>query len=193
MKKVGLYFGTFNPFHTGHLVIANHLAEHTDLDEVWLVITPLSPFKKKKNLLDNHHRLEMVYRATAAYDKLKPCDVEFKLPEPNYTSKTLAELKDKHPQTDFALIIGEDNLVNFHKWKNYEIILEQHDIFVCPRQTTIEMPKQFQDHPKIHATDTPVMDISSTLIRHMIKSGKNVRPLLQDQVWAYIDEMNFYR
>lgn len=193
MKKVGLYFGTFNPFHTGHLVIANHLAEHTDLDEVWLVITPLSPFKKKKNLLDNHHRLEMVYRATAAYDKLKPCDVEFKLPEPNYTSKTLAELKDKHPQTDFALIIGEDNLVNFHKWKNYEIILEQHDIFVCPRQTTIEMPKQFQDHPKIHATDTPVMEISSTLIRHMIKSGKNVRPLLQDQVWAYIDEMNFYR
>lgn len=193
MKKVGLYFGTFNPFHTGHLVIANHLAEHTDLDEVWLVITPLSPFKKKKNLLDNHHRLEMVYRATAAYDKLKPCDVEFKLPEPNYTSKTLAELKDKHPQTDFALIIGEDNLVNFHKWKNYEIILEQHDIFVCPRQTTIEMPKQFQDHPKIHATDTPVMEISSTLIRHMIKSGKNVRPLLQDQVWTYIDEMNFYR
>lgn len=193
MKKVGLYFGTFNPFHTGHLVIANHLAEHTDLDEVWLVITPLSPFKKKKNLLDNHHRLEMVYRATAAYDKLKPCDVEFKLPEPNYTSKTLAELKDKHPQTDFALIMGEDNLVNFHKWKNYDIILEQHDIFVCPRQTTIEMPKQFQDHPKIHATDTPVMEISSTLIRHMIKSGKNVRPLLQDQVWAYIDEMNFYR
>jgi len=193
MKKVGLYFGTFNPFHTGHLVIANHLAEHTDLDEVWLVITPLSPFKKKKNLLDNHHRFEMVYRATAAYDKLKPCDVEFKLPEPNYTSKTLAELKDKHPQTDFALIIGEDNLVNFHKWKNYEIILEQHDIFVCPRQTTIEMPKQFQDHPKIHATDTPVMEISSTLIRQMIKSGKNVRPLLQDQVWAYIDEMNFYR
>lgn len=193
MKKVGLYFGTFNPFHTGHLVIANHLAEHTDLDEVWLVITPLSPFKKKKNLLDNHHRLEMVYRATATYDKLKPCDVEFKLPEPNYTSKTLAELKDKHPQTDFALIMGEDNLVNFHKWKNYDIILEQHDIFVCPRQTTIEMPKQFQDHPKIHATDTPVMEISSTLIRHMIKSGKNVRPLLQDQVWAYIDEMNFYR
>lgn len=193
MKKVGLYFGTFNPFHIGHLVIANHLAEHTDLDEVWLVITPLSPFKKKKNLLDNHHRLEMVYRATATYDKLKPCDVEFKLPEPNYTSKTLAELKDNHPQTDFALIMGEDNLVNFHKWKNYEIILEQHDIFVCPRQTTIEMPKQFQDHPKIHATDTPVMDISSTLIRHMIKSGKNVRPLLQDQVWAYIDEMNFYR
>lgn len=193
MKKVGLYFGTFNPFHTGHLVIANHLAEHTDLDEVWVVITPLSPFKKKKNLLDNHHRLEMVYRATATYDKLKPCDVEFKLPEPNYTSKTLAELKDKHPQTDFALIMGEDNLVNFHKWKNYEIILEQHDIFVCPRQTTIEMPKQFQDHPKIHATDTPVMEISSTLIRHMIKSGKNVRPLLQDQVWAYIDEMNFYR
>ena len=193
MKKVGLYFGTFNPFHIGHLIIANHLAEHTSLDEVWLVITPLSPFKKKKNLLDNHHRLEMVYRATETYDKLKPCDVEFKLPEPNYTSKTLAELKDKYPEIDFALIMGEDNLANFHKWKNYNTILEHHKIYVCPRPSSIELPEQFQDHPKIITTDTPIMEISSTLIRKMISSDKNAKPLLQHKVWEYIDEMNFYR
>lgn len=193
MKKVGLYFGTFNPFHIGHLIIANHLAEHTELDEVWLVITPQSPFKKKKGLLENHHRFELVYRATEAYEKLKPCDVEFKLPQPNYTSKTLAELKDSHPDLNFSLIMGEDNLVSFHKWKNYETILENHDIYVCPRQTTIEIPEQFQDNPKIHTTDTPVMEISSTLIRKMIKSEKNVKPLLQHKVWEYIDEMNFYR
>lgn len=193
MKKVGLYFGTFNPFHIGHLVIANHLAEHTTLDEIWLVITPQSPFKKKKNLLENHHRFEMVYRATEFYEKLKPSDVEFKLPQPNYTSKTLAELKDIHPDIDFALIMGEDNLVTFHKWKNYESILEHHDLYVCPRQTNIEIPEQFQNNPKIHTTDTPVMEISSTLIRKMIKSGKNVKPLLQHRVWEYIDEMNFYR
>lgn len=193
MKKTGLYFGTFNPFHIGHLIIANHLVEHTDLDEIWLVITPQSPFKKKKTLLENRHRLELVYRATETYDKLKPCDVEFKLPQPNYTSKTLAELKDAHPELDFALIMGEDNLVNFHKWKNYEVIIKEHDIYVCPRQTKIEIPEEFRNHHKIHITDTPVMEISSTLIRKMIKSGKNVKPLLQHKVWEYIDEMNFYR
>jgi len=193
MRKVGLYFGTFNPFHIGHLIIANHLAEHTELDEIWLVITPQSPFKKKNNLLENHHRLELVYRGTEDYSKLKPCDVEFKLPQPNYTSKTLAELKDTHPDKDFALIMGEDNLVNFHKWKNYETILEHHDIYVCPRLTKVDIPEQFQHHSGIHMTDTPVMEISSTLIRKMIKSGKNIEPLLQHKVWEYIDEMNFYR
>jgi nicotinate-nucleotide adenylyltransferase len=193
MKKVGLYFGTFNPFHIGHLIIANHLVEHTDMDEVWLVITPQSPFKKKNNLLENNHRFELVYRATEGYDKLKPCDVEFKLPRPNYTSKTLAELKDTHPNIDFGLIMGEDNLVNFHKWKNYETILEHHDLYICPRLTKATIPEEFQNHPKIHLTDAPVMEISSTLIRKMIKTGKNVQPLLQHKVWEYIDEMNFYR
>lgn len=193
MKKVGLYFGTFNPFHIGHLVIANHLVEQTGLDEVWLVITPQSPFKKKQSLLENHHRFELVYRGTENYDKLKPSDVEFKLPQPNYTSKTLAELRDTHPELDFSLIMGEDNLVNFHKWKNYENILEQHELYICPRITKSNIPEQFQNHAKIHMTDTPVMDISSTMIRKMIKAGKNIHPLLQHKVWEYIDEMNFYK
>jgi nicotinate-nucleotide adenylyltransferase len=193
MKTIGLYFGTFNPFHIGHLIIANHLAEHTDLDEVWLVITPQSPFKKKNNMLENHHRFEMVYRATESYDKLKPCDVEFKLPQPNYTAKTLAELKDTYPNKDFALIMGEDNLVNFHKWKNYEEILKHHKLYICPRMTEAIIPKRFQNCKTVVMTDTPVMEISSTLIRNMITSGKNVQPLLQHKVWEYIDEMNFYK
>lgn len=193
MKKIGLYFGTYNPFHIGHLIIANHLAEYTSLNEIWLVITPQSPFKTKSNLLDNHHRFEMIYRATEHYEKIKPCDVEFKMPQPNYTSKTLAELRDSYPNLDFALIMGEDNLVNFHKWKNHENILENHDIYVCPRITSKELPEHYRNHPKIHQTDTPIMDISSTLIRKSIKANKNVQPLLQYKVWEYIDEMNFYR
>lgn len=193
IKKVGLYFGTFNPFHIGHLIIANHLAQTTDLDEVWLVVTPQSPFKKSSNLLDNHQRLEMVYRAVKDYDYLKPTDIEFNLPQPNYTAVTLAELSDRYSKHHFSIIMGEDNLNHFHKWKNWEYILEHHSIYVCPRVTKKPIPKQFKDHPKITFTDTPVIEISSTLIRSSIKNGKVVEPLLPKDVWQYIDEMNFYR
>ena len=117
--KIGLYFGTFNPIHSGHLIIANHMVEHSDLDEIWLVVTPHNPFKNKSSLLDNHHRFEMVYKATENYSKIKPSDVEFKLPQPNYTIYTLAHLTDLYPDKEFSLIMGEDNLKSFHKWKNY--------------------------------------------------------------------------
>ncbi len=193
IKKAGLYFGTFNPFHVGHLIIANHLAQTTDLDEVWLVVTPQSPFKKTSNLLDNHHRLEMVYRAVKDYDYLKPTDIEFSLPQPNYTAVTLAELSDRYRKYHFSIIMGEDNLNHFHKWKNWEYILEQHSIYVCPRVTQKPITEQFKDHPKITFTDTPIIEISSTLIRSSIKDGKVVEPLLPKGVWQYIDEMNFYR
>ena len=134
MKKVGLYFGTFNPIHIGHLVIANHMAEYSDLDEIWFVVTPVSPFKKKKNLLANNHRYEMVYLATKDYPKLQPSKIEFDLPEPNYTINTLVHLDEKYgDRYSFSLIMGEDNLKGFHKWKNYEVILENHEIFVYPR------------------------------------------------------------
>ena len=131
--KIGLYFGSFNPIHIGHLVIANHIAEYSDLNQVWFVVTPHSPFKKKHTLLDNYQRLEMVYRATKDYNKLKPCDIEFNLPQPNYTINTLAYLQEKYPDHEFSLLMGEDNLKSFHKWKNYELILENHDIYVYPR------------------------------------------------------------
>ncbi len=192
-KKVGLYFGTFNPIHVGHLAIANHMAENSDLDEIWMVVTPHNPFKKKSSLLDNHHRFQMVYEATQHYPKLKPSDIEFKLPQPNYTVHTLAHLSEKYPDHEFSLIMGEDNLKSFHKWKNYEAILEHHHVYVYPRISEGVVETQFNDHAKIHRVDAPVMEISSTAIRNAIKEEKNIRPLLPAEVWKYIDEMNFYK
>ncbi|WP_103863838.1 nicotinate (nicotinamide) nucleotide adenylyltransferase [Aquimarina sp. I32.4] len=193
MKKIGLYFGTFNPIHIGHLTIANHMAEHSDLDELWMVVTPHNPHKKKSSLLDNHHRYEMVYLATESYPKLKPSDIEFKLSQPNYTVYTLAHLQEKYLTKEFHLIMGEDNLKSFHKWKNYETILERHNIYVYPRISDGIIETQFDNHPKIHRVDAPIMEISSTLIRKNIAINKNVRPMLPFEVWKYIDEMNFYK
>lgn len=191
--KIGLFFGTFNPIHVGHLIIVNYIVEHSDLDEVWLVVTPLSPFKKKSSLLDNHQRLEMVYRATEDYPQLRPSDIEFSLPEPHYTIHTLAYLYDKFPQHNFGLIMGEDNLAGFHKWKHYEQILERHDLFVYPRINSKPIKAQFADHPRIFKIAAPIIGISSTLIRKDIKDGKNVQPMLPHKVWGYLDEMNFYK
>jgi nicotinate-nucleotide adenylyltransferase len=194
MKKVGLYFGTFNPIHIGHLVIANHMVEFSDLDEVWFVITPMSPFKAKKTLLDNHHRYQMVFEATKEYPKLKPSKIEFNLPQPNYTINTLAHLDEKYGKTcHFSLIMGEDNLKGFHKWKNYETILDGYSIYVYPRISNGKVDHQFKDHTKIHRVNAPIMEVSSTFIRNNHKLGKNIRPLLPDAVWKYMDEMNFYR
>ncbi|WP_323787288.1 nicotinate (nicotinamide) nucleotide adenylyltransferase [Psychroserpens sp.] len=191
--KVGLYFGTFNPIHVGHLTIANHLAEYSDLDKIWFVVTPHSPFKKKSSLLDNRQRYEMVYRATEDYTKLEPSDIEFNLPQPNYTINTLTYLKEKYPDYQFALIMGEDNLKSFHKWKNYQLILDNHDIYVYPRISEGTIDVQFNTNSKIKKVDAPIMELSSTFIRQSIKDGKNVRPMLPEHVWEYLDEMNFYK
>ncbi len=192
-RKVGLFFGTFNPIHTGHLIIANHMAEFSDLEEIWLVVTPHNPHKKKNSLLDNHHRLEMVYRACETYDKLKPSNIEFGLSQPNYTVNTLAHLQEKYPTNDFCLIMGEDNLRSFHKWKNSDVILENHEIYVYPRISNGDIAERYKDHPKINRIEAPIVEISSTFIRKSIKDSKNVRPLLDGKVWEYIDQMNFYK
>lgn len=191
--KTGLYFGTFNPIHIGHLIIANHLVENSDLDNIWFVITPHSPFKKKSSLLDDHHRFEMVYRATEAYHKLIPSNIEFNLPQPNYTVNTLTHLYEKYPNQQFSLIMGEDNLKNFHKWKNYEVILEHHDIYVYPRISEGTVETRFNNHKKIHRVKAPIIELSSTFIRSSIKLEKNIQPMLPQQVWKYIDEMSFYK
>jgi len=194
MKKVGLFFGTFNPIHIGHLIIANHMVEFSDLDEVWFVITPQSPFKVKQSLLDNNHRYQMVFEALQEYPRLKPSKIEFDLPQPNYTTDTLAHLDDSYGNDHrFSLIMGEDNLKNFHKWKNYETILEHYSIHVYPRVSEGVVEHEFKDHPKITRVDAPIMEISSTFIRKAHKAGKNIRPLLPYTVWKYMDEMNFYR
>lgn len=191
--NIGLYFGSFNPIHIGHLVIANHMAEYSNLDEIWFVVTPHNPFKKKSSLLDNYQRLELVFRATEAYSKLKPSDIEFNLPQPNYTINTLAHLEEKYPQHTFSLIMGEDNLNHFHKWKNANVILENYHMYVYPRISNDKSTSQYNNHPKIHMVNAPIMEISSTFIRNAIKEGKNVQPLLSKSVWQYIDEMNFYK
>lgn len=191
--KVGLYFGSFNPIHIGHLVIANHLAEYSDLNQVWFVVTPHNPFKKKTSLLEDHQRLEMVYLATKDYQTLKPSNIEFKLPQPNYTINTLTHLQEKHPDYAFSLIMGEDNLKSFHKWKNFELILENHQIYVYPRVSEGKVETQFDGHSNIHHIDAPIMELSSTFIRKGIKAGKNIKPLLPEHVWQYLDEMNFYK
>jgi nicotinate-nucleotide adenylyltransferase len=191
--KIGLYFGTFNPIHVGHLIIANYMVEHSDLDEIWMVVTPHNPFKKKSSLLENHHRFELVYRATENYPKIKPSDIEFKLPQPNYTVHTLAHISETFTNHKFCLIMGEDNLKSFHKWKNYETILEHHHLYVYPRISKGLEEIQFTNHPKIHKIEAPIVQISSTMVRNGIKEQKNIQPLLTKEVWQYIDEMNFYR
>ncbi|PWL39672.1 nicotinic acid mononucleotide adenylyltransferase [Flagellimonas aquimarina] len=194
MKKVGLYFGTFNPIHIGHLVIANHMVEFSDLDEVWFIITPQSPFKTKLSLLDNNHRYQMVFEAVQDYPKLKPSKIEFDLPQPNYTINTLLYLEEQYgAEYGFSLIMGEDNLKSFHKWKNYEAILEHYSIYVYPRISDGKAENRFEGHSKIMKVDAPIMEISSTFIRNEHKKGKNIKPLLPAPVWKYMDEMNFYR
>lgn len=191
--KVGLYFGTFNPIHIGHLIIANHMAEYSGLDQVWLVVTPHNPHKKKSTLLDDHHRLHMVFLATEDYPKLKPSDVEFRLPQPNYTVHTLAHLQEKFPTHEFSLIMGEDNLNSLHKWKNYEVIVQNHDIYFYPRIHPEPLNTELQNHPRIHRVDAPVMEISSTAIRNGIKVGKNIMPMLPHKVGQYVEHNLFYR
>ncbi|OBQ57109.1 nicotinate-nucleotide adenylyltransferase [Tamlana sp. s12] len=191
--KIGLYFGSFNPIHIGHMVIGNHISEYSNLDEVWFVVTPHNPFKEKKTLLANHHRLEMVYRATEPYQKLQACNIEFNLPQPNYTINTLVYLQEKYPNKEFSLIMGEDNLKSFHKWKNYQLILENHFIYVYPRISENKVETQFDGHEKIIHIDAPIMQLSSSFIRKSIADGKNIQPMLPEHVWEYMDEMNFYR
>ncbi|MEZ0129038.1 nicotinate (nicotinamide) nucleotide adenylyltransferase [Flavobacterium sp. LBUM151] len=191
--KIGLYFGTYNPIHVGHMIIANHMAEFADLDQIWMVVTPHNPLKKKATLLDDHQRLQMVFLATEDYPKIKPSDIEFKLHQPNYTVNTLVHLQEKYPTHEFSLIMGEDNLKTLHKWKNYEVILEHYDIYVYPRISEEPENTELKSHLKVHVIDAPIVEISSTFIRNSIKEGKNIQPLLPPKVWEYIDHNNFYK
>jgi len=190
--KIGLYFGTFNPIHVGHLIIANHFAEHSDLDQVWCVVTPQNPLKQKQSILDNRQRFHMVELATNNYPKIKPSDIEFELNQPNFTIHTLAYLEEKYPGNKFVLIMGEDNLISLHKWKNVDILLDRYPVYVYPRKIT---SKTFNDTTKgdIKKVGAPIIEISSSSIRKSIKEGKNIRPLLPESVWVYLDEMNFYK
>lgn len=204
MKKIGLFFGSYNPVHVGHLILANYMADQTDLSEVWLVVSPHNPLKEKANLLDDHHRLSMVRIAVEDNVKLKASDIEFSLPKPSYTVFTLQNLKEKYPETEFVLIMGEDNLRTLHKWKNFEYILENHKIYVYPRVLTVQEvasgeidltpAEEVDGHQNVEFfANAPLMKVSSSYIRKAIKSRHDVRYLLTDKVYQYLDEMNFYK
>lgn len=191
--NIGLYFGTFNPIHIGHLIIANHIAEHTSLDEIWLVVTPHNPHKKKANLLDDYQRLHLVHLATEDYPQLKPSDIEFKLPQPNYTCDTLAYLQEKYPQHVFSLIMGEDNLQSFQKWKNYETIINNHQLYVYPRWNVGVIDAQLANHQNVQKINAPIISLSATFIRENIKGNKNTKPLLPLKVWEFITHNLLYK
>ncbi len=189
--RVGLFFGSFNPVHIGHLAIANYMASFTALDEVWLVVSPQNPLKEKSSLLNQNDRLHLVNIALDFHKKIKASNIEFGLPQPSYTINTLAYLNEKFPQHEFCLIMGSDNLEGLHKWKNHEEILRKYKIYVYPRPDKKE--SQFDKHPSVSFVNAPIMEISSTFIRDSIKQKKDVRFFLHHKAWEYIDEMGFYK
>ena len=188
--KVGLFFGSFNPIHVGHMVIANHMLAYSDLDRIWFVVSPHNPLKEKNSLLDAGQRLQIVTLAIGDNTKMKASNIEFKLPQPSYTTNTLAYLKEKHPSNEFALIMGSDNLEGFHKWKNHEEILKNYELYVYPRPKI--KGSELYTHKSVKMIHAPLMEISSTSIRNAIKEKKDVRYFVAPAVWEYMREMHFY-
>ena len=188
--KIGLFFGSFNPMHIGHKIIASYMEEFTNLEKVCFVVSPQNPLKKKQNLLDQYHRLMIIRMELEDNPKLEVSDIEFGMPQPSYTIDTLVRLKEEHPENEYALIMGADNLQNFHKWKNYEQILADYSVYVSPRPG-IEISGK---HENIHIVKgVPQMEISASFIRKSIKQGKDISYLMSEKAWNYIDEMNFYK
>ena len=189
--KIGLFFGSFNPIHIGHLIIANFMANHTDLRQVWLVVSPHNPLKEKSDLINMYDRLEMAKLATEEASNIRVSDVELKLPQPSYTIDTLTYLHEKYPEHEFSLIMGSDNLVSLKKWKNYELILRDYHIHIYPRPGFED--HDFKDHPAISITKTPMMELSATFIRKAVKEGKNVQYFVPDKVLKFIEGKNLYK
>ncbi|MBL7813654.1 MAG: nicotinate-nucleotide adenylyltransferase [Saprospiraceae bacterium] len=188
--KIGLFFGSFNPIHVGHLIIANYMATQTDLQQVWLVVSPQNPLKPKNTLARDRDRLNMVQAAIDDNPKLKASNIEFDLPKPSYTIDTLTYLAEKYPQHEFALIMGGDNIATLHKWKNYELILRGYDIYVY-RRPNYDLG-ELATHPRVKLFDAPLMDISATYIRNCLQNGKPIQYLVPDVVLNYLSEAKIY-
>jgi nicotinate-nucleotide adenylyltransferase len=188
--KTGLFFGSFNPIHIGHLIIANIMAETTDLKKVWLVVSPQNPFKPSKGLLHEFDRYDMARAAVFDHYKIEASDIEFHLPKPSYTIHTLVHLQEKHPEKEFKVIIGEDNLTNFVKWKNHDRILQDYGLYVYPRPNA--QPSELKQHPNVKMVEAPMLDISATFIRQCVKKRQSVRYLVPDAVEEMIRTKGFY-
>lgn len=189
--NVGLFFGSFNPIHQGHLILAQTALNETDLDYVWFVISPQNPFKKKKNLLNEYDRLKMVDLAIEGNSRLLASNIEFSLPKPSFTIDTLTHLRDKYRTYNFGIMMGQDNLQYFHKWKNYEAILKYYPIYVYPRSEAAA--SQFDDHPQVKIFQAPLLDISATYIRENIQADKSVQYLVPEKVNEYLLKSGAYR
>lgn len=190
--KIGLYFGSFNPIHTGHLIVAEQARVQARLDRIWLVISPQSPFKKKEQLAPEYDRMRMVEAALEGNDRIQPSNVEFLLPKPSYTIDTLNHLRDKYPSYQFSLVMGADNLQQFTRWKAWESILEQYPIWVYPRGG--KMPgSELDNHPSVHIFQAPLLDISATYIRQSIAQQQSIRYLVPDGTLEYIERTGLYR
>jgi nicotinate-nucleotide adenylyltransferase len=196
MPKIGLYFGSFNPVHIGHMAIAGYMTEFAGLDQVWFIVSPQNPLKKKETLLGDHHRLYLTQLAIGDNDKIKASDIEFKLPVPSYTIDTLTYLKEKYNKYEFCLVMGEDNLYTLHKWKNADELAAHYPVYVYPRPDSKRPASLILDKlllsADIHNINAPLMEISGTFIRNGIKAGKNMSYFLPAAVWKYIVEMHFY-
>jgi len=195
--KTGLFFGSFNPVHIGHTAIANYMVEFTDMQQLWFVVSPQNPLKKQSSLLPDYHRLELLNLAIGDDLRFRVSDIEFRLPKPSYTIDTLTYLSDKYPDRDFVLIMGADNFVTLHKWKNYEQLIRNWEIVVYPRKgnDTNNLPATLQDHIKqsrITVTAAPLVEISSSFLRRAIREGKDMRYFFAEPVYRYIRDMHFY-
>jgi nicotinate-nucleotide adenylyltransferase len=186
----GLYFGSFNPVHIGHLAIANFMVEFSELEQLWFVVSPQNPFKEKKSLLQDYHRLEMVRLAVEDDDRFRASDIEFKLPTPSYTIDTLTYLQEKNQGREFQLVMGGDGLRTFHKWKHADLIAAQYRRLIYPRPGTDA--EAISRLPNATLVDAPMMEISSSFIRKAIKEGKDVRHLVPAKAYTYMREMHFY-
>lgn len=196
MTKVGLYFGSFNPVHIGHIAIAGFMTEFTDLSAVWFIVSPQNPLKKKESLLDDYQRLHMTRLAIGDNDRLKASDIEFHLPVPSFTIDTLTHLREKHPDRKFCLVMGQDNLYTLHKWKNSEQLAKEYPIYVYPRPDAVKPASPLLDLLLSKATivdvNAPLMDISGTFIREGVKAGKDMSYFVPAAAWQYLKEMHFY-
>ncbi|MBK8079457.1 MAG: nicotinate-nucleotide adenylyltransferase [Saprospiraceae bacterium] len=189
--KIGLFFGSFNPIHIGHLIIADYIAQFTDLTEVWLVVSPQNPLKQKNSLAKDHDRLHLATIATENNPRLKVSSIEFTLPKPSYTIDTLVYLKEKYPDKTFTLIMGSDNIQSINKWKNFEKLLEDYDILVYNRQGYDQINPDYLK--RVHFVDAPLLHLSSTMIRGRISQGKSIQYLVPDVVFHYLENSNLYK
>jgi nicotinate-nucleotide adenylyltransferase len=188
--RIGLYFGSFNPIHNGHLIIANHIAEHCAIDEVWFVLSPQNPLKESHSLLNEYHRLHLVKLAIKDNEKFRASDIEFKLPKPSYTIDTLTYLAEKFPKNTFSVIMGSDSFQNIHRWKNYELLLQNYAVIIYLRPS---FAISQMHNTALEIVQAPMLDIAATYIRAQIKAGKSIRYLTPDEVCTYIEENRYYQ